>query len=139
MSSTRKPTRRLSELEREIRCAFKRRVCCGRCRACGAGRAQEAHHVVYRQELRRRGLPQWDSDDGLALCHRCHERHHNGGRWKISLTVLSSVNLDYAFAVLGAFAYDYLSARYAGEDPRLEERLAAAEDSDAPSRNGSGA
>jgi hypothetical protein len=93
-----------------------------RCRMCLTRRAVHSHHVVYEAELRRRGLPKYDYANLMALDFDCHLSHHNGSQ-RIPLSLLSDENLDYAFNILGAYAYDWLGRRYAGTDPRLDERL----------------
>jgi hypothetical protein len=93
-----------------------------RCRMCLMKRAVHSHHIFYEAELRDRGLPRYDQANLMALCLDCHFNHHNGSR-RISLTLLTDENLDYAFNILGAYAYDWLGRRYAGADPRLDERL----------------
>lgn len=98
----------------------------GRCAVCGSDGDFDAHHVVERQELRRRGLDQFPIGNSLRLCKRgrCHDRH-TSALARVPLTALTEGNLDYAFGALGAYAYDYLARRYAGADPRLEQRLHA--------------
>lgn len=93
-----------------------------RCRACLTKKAAHSHHVTYEQELRKRGLPLYDRLNLMELCMDCHFSHHNRSK-VIPLMMLSDDHLDYAFAKLGAYAYDYLTRRYAGEDDRLESRL----------------
>lgn len=93
-----------------------------RCRACFFKRSYHAHHVVYDQELQRRGLPRWDKRNALPVCPKCHERHHKRMQ-AIPLICLTDENIEYAFAVLGAYGYDYLRQRYAGDDERLEGHL----------------
>lgn len=103
-------------------------------------RAPHRHHVVYEQELQRR----WDSSPEVRerwpayrrlredcrnlvdMCHHHHFAHHDGSRSKIELSMLPDEALEFAFELLGAYAYDYLRRRYAGDDPRLESHLAAA-------------
>lgn len=94
--------------------------------------ADDAHHVVYKRDLRDRGLFCWDIRDGLPLCRDCHDGHHYSPQAVVTLEHLTDANLDYAFEVLGAYAYDYLRRRYPGPDGphnlRLEARLAAAQE-----------
>jgi ribosomal protein L37AE/L43A len=97
----------------------------GRCASCGR-RGRHAHHVVYKQDLRRLGKPLWDVDNALALCPKCHELHHK--RIKvISVECLTDKNIEYAFRELGAYAYDYLKRKYGTEDRRMHEHLAKLE------------
>jgi cytochrome c553 len=98
-----------------------------RCRACLTKRAAHSHHVTYEAELGRRGLPKYDKANMMALCLDCHFAHHNASR-RIPLALLSDANLEYAFNALGAHAFDYLTRRYAGSDPRLDEALRRSEE-----------
>lgn len=103
-------------------------------------RVAHRHHVVYKQELERRwksGLIDttiWPSLTRLVtdprnladVCHQHHFGHHDGSDYKMSMALLPDEAVEFAFEALGAYAYDYLRRRYAGEDPRLESHLAAA-------------
>lgn len=71
----------------------------------------EAHHVVEKQELKRRGLALYDQRNALALCGSCHEGHTNASE-RVPFRKLSAENVAYAFEVLGEFASDYLKRRY---------------------------
>lgn len=102
-----------------------------RCQAPGCfKRGHHEHHVVYQQEVARRGGDEWDSDNALRLCHSCHSSHHRRGRI-LPVSILRDENIKFAFTLLGAFAYDYLRRRYIEDDERLErafnewERMAA--------------
>lgn len=95
-----------------------------RCVCCGSDDRLQLHHVIYAQNVRRAGGDPWDPRDSLTTCIRCHCGHHHGTKGRIALTLLRDENLDFAFELLGAAAYDYLRRHYAGDDPRLEERLA---------------
>lgn len=90
------------------------------------------HHVVYRQHCP--AGKEWDLRNSLDVgtwCD-CHEHHHKQKReWKIALTKLADANLDFAFEVKGAGAYDYLARRYRGYDARVELLLAEADTRDA--------
>lgn len=92
------------------------------CAECGSTGEFDAHHAVERQELRRRGLPEWDTRCALRLCPLTGGCH--GGQTsklhKIQLTNLTDDNVAYAFEALGAAAYYYLRRHYAGYDPRVE-------------------
>lgn len=97
------------------------------CAKCGKPtRTWDAHHVVEKQELRNRGLDVWDPRNALRLCGKfgptCHGQHTNAAE-RVPLSALTDENIEFAFDVLGAFAYDYLKRRYAGEDWRVEVRL----------------
>lgn len=92
-----------------------------RCECCNR-RAHQAHHVIKQQDLHRRGLWCWDARVGMALCETCHRRHHAHSK-PIPLIELRADTLDYAFARLGPYAFDYLRRYYGGPDPRLDSRL----------------
>lgn len=103
------------------------RVCAG----CGKGGKHQAHHVVDRQELRHRGLKEWDTRNALRLCPlyvpgSCHTGQTNALN-RVELVNLTDDNVEYAFEILGAYAFDYLHRHYAGEDPRLDRALREAE------------
>lgn len=76
--------------------------------------------------MRRRGGDVEDPATVIPLCLDCHRSHHDRVR-VLPVTALPDHALDYAFRLLGAFAYDYLRRRYRGDDPRLHARLALAE------------
>jgi hypothetical protein len=112
--------KRSTRIERTLARDFRAAVLRGSpCLGCGA-RADDPHHVVYQQHLRQRHLPLWDPRDGIALCRRCHEAHHNRSQ-PIACSVLPDAALEFAFEHLGAYAADYLSQRYAnvGKDGRV--------------------
>lgn len=90
-----------------------------------------AHHVVYRQELARRRLPEWDPRDALRLCENCHVPKQHQRTAPVPTTALLDNNIAFAFEVLGLFAADYLRRFYddSTPDPRIaehEHRLVAA-------------
>jgi hypothetical protein len=106
----------------------------GRCAGCGGEGRWHPHHAgVEKQELKRRGIPLWDPDNALRLCVICHWRHHYEPGFRLPLSVLREENIRFAFGVLDAGAYDYLSRRYRGQDSRIERALALAR----PAGNGS--
>jgi hypothetical protein len=97
------------------------------CANCGRSGSFDAHHVVEKQELKKRGLPRYDTRGALRLCTplwgsggNCHGGQTSKLR-KIPLAKLLDVNVEYAFEVMGASAYFYLRRHYAGEDARVEE------------------
>ena len=95
-----------------------------RCASCQAP-ADELHHVVYRQELRRLTGDPDDRGNLVALCRGCHARHH--ARVEVLPTrVLPDSAFAFARDLMGAgAAYEYLTRRYmAGNDPRVAELLA---------------
>lgn len=95
------------------------------CVACGSRRYVQRHHVVKKQHVRNHGGDIWDPDNGLDVCDPCHDDHHQTRC--LELRLLTEPNLDFAFALLGAYAYDYLRREYSGNDQRLERRLLEAE------------
>lgn len=68
----------------------------GRCAVTGE-RADECHHVVTRQQLRRRGLGHlvWDERNGLAVSHDVHRRHTLAVE-RIPRRCLRPENLEFA-------------------------------------------
>lgn len=90
-----------------------------------------AHHVVYRQELSRRRLPEWDARDALRLCEECHTVKQHRRRQPVPTTALRDENIEFAFEALGLFAADYLRRFYDDSTPdsriaEYEHRLDAA-------------
>lgn len=93
------------------------------CVVCGGDDRLQLHHVVYEQKVRAVDGDPWDPRDSLTTCTHCHTGHHHGLRSRIPLTLLRTENLDFAFELLDAAAYEYLRRHYVGTDPRLETRL----------------
>lgn len=99
--------------------------------ACGCGRAgQNGHHVIYRQELRRRAErgPGGVSYRALIVDRRnlvpmafdCHGAHHARSR-VLAMHRLPDSVFEFAREVLGVGpAWVYLSRHYAGHDDRLD-------------------
>ena len=83
---------------------------------------EHEHHVVYEQHVRANGGDRWDPRNALRLCVSCHSSHHHRGR-VLPLVALRDANLQFAFELLGAGAYDYLRRYYRGPDPRLDAYL----------------
>lgn len=90
-----------------------------KCRRCMFKKAAQSHHVVYAQEVVRRGADVWDLRNCMPLCQRCHEQHHTRTS-PVPLLMLSDANIAFAFEILGEYAKAYLEARYAGSDERLD-------------------
>jgi 5-methylcytosine-specific restriction endonuclease McrA len=103
----------------------------GACQNCGRVHGfWEPHHVVYRDHLHQRRLPEWEPRDALRLCTACHGHHHDGTSWRLATAKLRDENLSFAFDALGLYAADYLRRYYddSTADPRItehEHRLAA--------------
>lgn len=95
----------------------------GRCKAPGCTRrAVHLHHVVYEQEVARRGGDTKARENYLPLCFLCHGDHH-GGNDKLPLRALPDEAIEWAFGLLGPYAYDYLQRKYEGRDSRLDDYL----------------
>lgn len=89
------------------------------CASCGK-RADEWHHVVYQQELRRSGASCADRDGMMPLCRECHTAHHSRSD-PLPLASLNDAAYDFAVRALGRGpAYVYLRRRYRGADARLD-------------------
>lgn len=90
----------------------------------------QAHHVVYEQHLKDRGLPRYDTQNALRLCPLHHGRHHkryvdkDGQSFVLETRFLTDANVAYAFAVLGDAAAGYFARYYNGadDDPRIAAR-----------------
>jgi hypothetical protein len=102
----------------------------GRCQGEGClNRAVHRHHVVYEQEIERRGGNKRDPRWFMALCMNCHFEHHNPGvdaERKLPLRLIPDEAIEAAYELMGAYAYDYLRRRYRGEDARVDALLEAA-------------
>lgn len=99
---------------------MKARCVCG----CG-GPAHQRHHVVYAQEVRRRGGSLRDGRNLISVGCDCHAAHHQRRR-PFTLWVLPDSAFEFAAELLGPdAAYEYLRRRYAGADQRLVALLAA--------------
>lgn len=96
------------------------------CAYCGKARPFQAHHVVDKAELGKRGIKgnaQYDTRNALRLCEdlshgiegRCHYQFENR-RIELPCVRLKDQNIVYAFEVLGAYAYDYLRQEYVDVD-----------------------
>jgi hypothetical protein len=100
------------DLDGARKACVEQRVCQHpRCRTPRA--SWQPHHVVYEQEVRRRGFPKWDPRNMLRLCRTCHLSLHHQRIDPVPLTALLPQNLAYAEEVLGDYAEDYLARRYA--------------------------
>ena len=81
-----------------------------RCIACPA-RAVHLHHVVTRQEIRRRGGDEGDPRNLIPLCLRCHGRHHSAFT-RIPARLLPAGVRDFMEELMGPYAPDYLARYY---------------------------
>jgi hypothetical protein len=100
---------------------------------CGcAGRAVAQHHVITRQELRRRASVWYpyrdliqDPRNLVPVAFVCHERHHSRFL-PLELRVLPDSVFEFAAELLGGpAAHSYLARYYRGRDPRLDRLLEA--------------
>lgn len=109
------------------------------CAVCKQAREFHAHHVVDMQTLRNQcgivGNAAYDTRNALRLCQalgdpevRCHFQHEHSMR-NVKTKELRDENVEYAFEVLGAYAYDFLRREYDDSEPdeRLVRHLATLE------------
>lgn len=96
---------------------------------CGCGRrGVQKHHVVYVQELRRAGPDRFevlrvDPRNLVPVAPGCHAAHH-ARSVAFPVRVLPDSVFEFAAELLGGpAAFEYLSRRYRGGDPRLEALL----------------
>jgi hypothetical protein len=91
---------------------------------CGCGRrAVQSHHAVYEQHVRSAGGSIRDPRNLVPVAHGCHGAHHARSR-PLAVHVLPDGVFEFASELMGAgAAYEYLSRRYSGCDPRLEALL----------------
>lgn len=98
---------------------------------CGcAGRAVAQHHVITRQELRRRATVVFpyrelieDPRNLVPVAFACHERHHSRFL-PLKVMVLPDSVFEFAVELMGrGEAHAYLSRVYRGRDPRLDALL----------------
>lgn len=125
----RSPKGRYNEAEKMAHEMFREEARAQRCcQMCGTTKgAWHPHHVVYLQHLREVGAPLYDTRNSMRLCEDCHRRHHNRSK-VIPLAKLTAEHIAYAFEKLGLRAHSYLRERYEGENPRVEQALAQAEE-----------
>lgn len=90
----------------------------GKCACCPRRSSLHPHHVVYAQHVEGAGGDVWDPRNRLMLCEGCHADHH-GPNWRVPLLLLPDRCIAFAVELLGAAAFDYLTRRYDGEDPRV--------------------
>jgi hypothetical protein len=97
----------------------------GACASCGKTKgAWEAHHVLQKQTCRRFHAPLYSPDNAMRLCSKspdaCHERHTTAQE-RVRAKCLRDETIAFVARWLGPGpAYVYLSAQYAGSDPRIE-------------------
>lgn len=87
-------------------------------------RSVHLHHVLYRQELERRGGDVRDARNLVPVCLACHGAHHSR-QAPLPVWVLPDSVFEFARELMGGpAAFEYLSRRYRGSDSRLEALLA---------------
>lgn len=104
--------RRLTAEERADAAAFKAAATGAQCGCCGLMPmfSCSAHHVVEKQELKRRGLPLYDVRNVFPICQDCHMNAHSTR--PIPYRKLPPRSIAYAYEVLGDYAGDYLRRKY---------------------------
>lgn len=95
------------------------------CAVCGSPGDYEAHHVVSKQELKKRGLVHrlHDPRNCLRLCKggkRCHMNREHGGVSKIVILTesLTNDNICFLWETLDVAGQNYLERHYTGIDRR---------------------
>lgn len=91
---------------------------------CGQRALPYRHHVVYKQEIVRRGGNVDDPRNLVPIAFDCHGDHHGRAR-PFELGRLPDSAFEFAAELMGPAAFDYLRRRYSGEDSRLEALLSA--------------
>lgn len=96
------------------------------CAVCGSGGAFDAHHVVSKHALKKRGYASrlWDPRNALRLCvrNRCHERYTNS-RYKIETMDLTDANICFIWEVLDVAGQNFLDRYCTGLDRRYTEHI----------------
>lgn len=96
------------------------------CAVCGRGGAYHAHHVIDKQELRKRRLPLYDTRGALRLCVHCHMQFEWAGPGKILVLQkhLKDVHFCYVWEVMNAAGTNMLERQYGGaDDPRWQQHV----------------
>lgn len=93
------------------------------CAYCGKPGSFQAHHVVPKQDLRRRGKPLHDTRCALRLCEglntdKCHMRIEKG-IYVLETAKLKQVNICYVWETLGVAGYNMLDRDYTGAERRF--------------------
>lgn len=96
------------------------------CALCGKPGDFHAHHVVAKNYLRRSygltGDALYDTRNALRMHRLCHFQFEHA-MLELPMTKLLDPNIEYAFEILGAHAFDYLQRQYTGDDPRVTRAL----------------
>lgn len=94
------------------------------CAYCGkVGEPFEAHHVIKRQRLRARRLPEFDTRGAIRLCEgldtdQCHFKIEKG-RHSLPTERLPQVAICYVWECLGVAGYNELEREYTGAEHRF--------------------
>lgn len=89
-------------------------------------RAVHFHHVVERQELKRRKGDASDARNGVFLCFRCHGDVTSASR-RLTLAALPDSVFEFAWELMGPAATVYLRRYHDGEDERLDRLVELAD------------
>lgn len=95
------------------------------CALCGDRSRLTQHHVVYRQHVISHGGDPYDPANSMTLCFACHDRHHNGGPWRIAVSSLTEGHLDFAAQLMGPATLHYWPRHYDDDAPDLVEAALA--------------
>jgi hypothetical protein len=92
------------------------------CAYCEKADSFQSHHVVPKQDLRRRGLPLYDTRGALRLCEgldtdKCHMRIEKG-IYVLETAKLLQVNICYVWETLDMAGQNLLERNYTGVDRR---------------------
>lgn len=95
------------------------------CARCGGGGDYQAHHVVPKQDLKRRGLVHklYDPRNALRLCegldgNRCHMRFEKR-MLVIETKLLLPANICFIWETLDVAGQNFLERTYTGVDRRF--------------------
>lgn len=114
--------RKVDQVKRDLfREAAQAQKCC---QVSNSGGPWDPHHVIEKQEIRKRGGDIWDTRNALRISERVHSQHTLAVK-RIPIKKLRDENIEFAFELMGLAAYVYLRRMYDGFDERVE--LAVAE------------
>lgn len=94
------------------------------CAHCGlVGGPFEAHHVIKKQRLRKRGLPLHDTRGAVRLCeglksNRCHFKVEKGGE-RLETAKLPQQAICYVWEALDVAGQNMLASDYTGVERRF--------------------
>jgi hypothetical protein len=89
------------------------------CAVCGNPGEFDAHHVVAKQTLKKRGLVHrlYDPRNALRLCDRCHAEE-TACTLKVDTSELTDDNICFVWEVLKEAGQNYLERHYTGVERR---------------------